>query len=730
MSLDVLLEPRSIALVGASGRPDSLPGKLLGYLLQGGFDGPIYPVNPRYDELAGLQVYPSLLDIGQSVDLVLVMVPGALAAQVVDQCGEIGAAVAVLFGSGFGETGVAGVAAEADLVARARRAGVRLLGPNCQGVISGVAGLLASFTPAIDDGPPPQGPIAYVGQSGALGGSFLDKARERHLPVGTWVSTGNQADITAVELATAVVAREDVQTVALYLEDVGDGAAFVRLAREARRRGKDLVVVRSGASEVGRRAIRSHTGAMVSPHRVFETVARAEGVLTAGDIDEMLDLVAGLLSDQRPRGSSVGIVTSSGGAGILVVDQLSAQGFTVPELGAQLQSTLQTFVPDYGATQNPVDVTAQLFASKGNGDRFGPAFRRLCEHVAGADEIDVLVIVLTMLIGAPGLEMAEALDGLQEQVKKPVVVVWLTSAASSDLGRRRLAEENVPVFGTVSGAATALAALHARYGDAASARDHRPGTGSDDGPRQELASEAADTGAGLGDLRGRADAGPRMLDRWGIAQPAWCLAADDDEAAAAAGPVGGPLAVKLVAEGLDHKTELGGVALDVSVEAVRDACVAMRERVARAAGGPAVQGFQLQAMASPGLELLLAVRQEDPTFPPILTVGFGGVATEIYADVASAPLPLGPRDAERMLRELRAHPLLDGFRGQPRRDVPALIEAMQRLAAGYARAEGALEEVEINPIIVHDEGAGVSAVDVVAVWRERGSRMVPEGDQA
>ncbi len=701
--VQALFAPRSIALVGASGRPDTIPGRLLSFLLQGGFTGPIFPVNPRYEELGGQRCYPSLRAIGEPVDLVLVMVPAAMAGDVIDECGEVSAGVAVLFGSGFSETGQEGAAAEADLLERARRAGVRLLGPNCQGVISGAVGVLASFTPAIGDDPAAPGPVAYVGQSGALGGSFLDKAKERHLPVGTWVSTGNQVDLTAVELATGLVERDDVEVIALYLEDVGDGAAFVELARAARRRGKDLVVIRSGSSEVGRRAIQSHTGSMVSSHAVFEVIAHAEGVVIASDIDEMLDRVMVLLSGQRPQGRRVGIVSSSGGAGILVADQLSALGFVIPPLTDALQERLSEYVPAYGATRNPVDVTAQLFVSKSEDDRFGPKFRALCDHVAASDEIDVVIIVLTMLVGEPGLEMAEALDGLQEEFGKPVYVVWIASTSSTDLGRRRLAEERIPVFDNVPSLAASLGEL-ARLEDAVHSELEPPPL-RDDLPGPEQVREL------LADPSGPM----RLLDAWGVPQPSWRVAADVAGAEAAAAELTGPLVVKVLASGLAHKSDIGAVRLGVEAGDVGEVCTRMLERFDAAGTGQPFEGFLLQQMAGPGRELLIAVRRDDPSFPPVLTVGFGGIATEVYADVVTAPLPLAEGAARHMLSQLAGAPLLGAFRGREPGDVDVLVATIDAVSAGFLAAGDALDEIEVNPVIVHDVGGGVSAVDCLVV---------------
>lgn len=706
--LKVLLNPSSVALVGASRSPGSLSGMLLSNLLEGGFIGAVYPVNPKYSELSGVRCYRSLRQIPEPVDLVLVMLPGHAVGDVIDECGEIGAGVVVLFGSGFGEVGEEGAKAEAELVTRARRAGVRLLGPNCQGVVISKSRLLASFTPAIRERTPRPGPVAYVGQSGALGGTFLDKAGERHVPVGRWVSTGNQADLTTIEVAKAVLAQDDISVVSLYVEDVEDGRGFIDLARNARDLGKEVIVVRSGQSEVGRRAIRSHTGAMVSPHVAFEVVARAEGLYLAHDIDEMLDLVVALLPTQRPRGSAVGIVSSSGGGGILVAERFTEHGFSIPEFDENLQHELRKTVPPFGSTLNPVDVTAQLFSVKDDEDSFGPRFRELCSTVAASEQVDILVIVLTMLIGDLGVEMAEALDGLQSNVNKPVFVVWLASANSTVRGRQQLAHQDIPVYLDIMSAARAIRALIEHHAT------RRTSDGSITSTASPRASELTSRILGLATN----PAGSyELLDLWNIPQPAWAIASDVSLVKQIAVDLGGPFALKILAKGIQHKSEVGGVMLDVDEDQVVACCQSVTRELTDRGVLDSLQGFLIQRMAPEGLELLVSVRDAHPNYPPLLTVGVGGIATELYADIATAPLPISRSGIEDLLSTLRGSPLLGWFRGQQPKDVRSLITMIQMLTDRFFDAQDLLTEVEINPVVVHVEGAGVSAVDCLVDWK-------------
>lgn len=364
--LVALFKPRSIAIVGISGKEASLTSRPLQYLLRSGFAGELYTVNPNYDELRGVKCYPSLEAIGKPVDLVLSMVPAAGVVDVVRQAGHVGAKAVVVFASGFAEIGAAGVVLQDELARAARDANVRVLGPNCQGVINNELGLIGTFTGAADRELPPPSGVAYVGQSGAVGGSVLDLATEMGLGLTAWASTGNQADLSLVEVATALLDDDGVRVVLLYAEGITDGASFVALVAKARSLGKRLVMLRSGRSSVGRKAAASHTGAMLGDDVSLVLTAQEYGVILVDDVDELLAVGAALASTKPMAGRRVGIVTTSGGAGILAADHCELHEIAVPELADETQTALAVDVPDFGATSNPVDVTAQIL-NKPNG---------------------------------------------------------------------------------------------------------------------------------------------------------------------------------------------------------------------------------------------------------------------------------------------------------------------------------------------------------------------------
>ena len=688
-----LLRPRGVALVGVSGRPGNPMARPLRYLREHDFAGGIYPVNPGYAELEGLPCYPSLADVPGPVDLVLVLVPAEHAADAVRAAGAAGATAAVVFASGFAETGEQGVAAQAALVAAGRAAGVRVLGPNCQGVVHAASGLVATFTAAADRPLPPGRGVAYVGQSGAVGGSVLDLAVEMGLGLTAWVSTGNQADLDLVEVSVALLEDPEVHVVMLYVESIGDGAAYAQLARSAGSAGKHLVVLRSGRSTAGKRAAASHTGSMLGDDVGFVLTSQAHGVVLVDDVDELLAVAAILSATPPAAGRRVAVVTTSGGAGSLAADRCEDLGLELPELAAATQDILRPLIPSFGALANPVDVTAQLF------NRGAHAFGDVCRTVADDPNVDVVAVLLTMVTGEAGARLAEDLVSTAAGLGKPLLVAWLAGQQLTSEGRAVFRAAGVPVFGSVGALARTAAALVPLTVPA--------------GPPVTLAP------APLLDpelLMGVLDDGPALLRVIGVRQPRSAFARTADEAREQVVLLGGPAAFKLQARQLDHKTEVGGVRLGVSAGA---AAQVFDDLIAAAArhGVPDVEGVLVQEIVRPGVELVLGGTAGQDGFPPLVTVGLGGVSTELYRDVVSALAPVSPGEALAMLRRLRAWPLLAGFRGSPPADVTAAVDALVRVGQAVAGAPG-LAELEINPLIVAAAGEGARAVDVLVRVRD------------
>lgn len=697
-ALTRMFRPRAVALVGVSGRADSILARPLRYLREHGFAGAVYPVNPRYAELDGRRCYASLADLPTAVDLVLVMVPAAQAPGVVREAGRAGAVAAIVFASGFAETGDAGVALQEELREAARSSGVRVLGPNCQGLLYASNGLSATFTGAADRAMSPPSGVAYVGQSGAVGGSILDLAAEMGLGLSAWVSTGNQVDLDLVEVAALLLGDPDIDVIMLYIEALSDGAAYRDLAVRAQASGKRLVVLRAGRSQSGRRAVASHTGAMLADDTGFVLTSQRYGVLVVDDVDDLLAVAATLRLTVSPRGRRVAVVTTSGGGGGLAADRLDDRGMSTPELCEATQVALSPLIPAFGSLVNPVDVTAQLF------NQGAHAFGEVCRIVAEDPGVDAVAVLLTMVTGEAGAALAEDLVQTIAILDKPLLVAWLAGRQLTDEGRQIFHDAGVPVFTSIAGLARALDAISPPHSDPIRR------SGASAVPTQDRA--AVQRLQSLTDrVHRHQDMGPAILDALGITQPASELVTSAAEAAATAQRLG-VTAMKVQAAGLAHKSDIGGVALGVPPQ---EAGATYRRLMDTAASNelPEVDGVQMQQMVAPGLELIVGAIRGKDGFPGVVTVGFGGVTTEIYRDVTSALAPVSPDEARAMLRELRAWPLLDGFRGAAPADVEAATAAIVAVGWAITTLGNHISEIEINPLIVAAQGGGAVAVDVL-----------------
>lgn len=667
-----VLHPRSVALVGASGRAGNPMARPLTWLRDRGFTGRVLPVNPRYDELGGVPCHRSLVEVPGPVDLVLALVPAERAVATVEEAGRVGAAAVVVFASGFAEVGDEGAALQDELAAAARRAGVRVLGPNCQGLYVARSRLFATFTAAGERPLEGSSGIAYVGQSGAIGGAVLDVAASRGLDLSAWVSTGNQVDVDVTEMGRVLVADPEVDVLALYAEALPRPDDYVRLAVEARAAGTALVVLRSGRSEGGRRAALSHTGAMLPATAAFELVSREHGVVLVDDVEELLAAATLLRSQARPAGTRVAAVTSSGGAGILAVDRCSDLGLEVPALAEETREKLALRVPAFGAVANPVDVTAQLFNAGGG------AFGEVCALVRGDPSVDAVLVILTMLVGdtarALAVDLAETVADAPPG-SPPVVVVWMAGEDATVEARDVLRDAGIPVFSSLAVATRVLAAVASR--------------------------PAAPAAPGEGELvgAGRGEDGWAVLGALGVPVPRSVVVRDPGDAPAAVEQVGGTAALKAIAPGLEHKTDAGAVRLAVV------AADAERETAELLTSVPGVGAVLVQEMVPAGVELLVSVDGGRDRWAPVLTVGRGGTETELHRDLAHALAPVSPATARELLDTLRCRPLLDGHRGAPPVDLDAAVDAIVRISRVGRR------ELEVNPLVVGPSGA--VAVDVL-----------------
>lgn len=687
--LDALLAPRAIAILGASGRPGNPFARPLAYLVEHGFAGAVYPVNPGYESLGGIPCHPSLDELPGPVDLVLMLVSAAEAVRQLPAVARAGARAAVVFASGFAEVGDEGAALQAELATTARAHGIRLLGPNCQGLVSLHDHVVASFTAALELGVPEPGPIAYVGQSGAVGGSIFSLARERGLRIGTWVSTGNQADLSALEIACHVVEDERISVVTLYLESPPDGRLFDRLSARALELGKSVLVLQSALSAAGARAASSHTGALIGPSAAFRAMCAERGVVLARDVEDFVATAHALSVLPRSGGRRLAVVTTSGGAGSLAADQAELGGLAVEDLSAPTQEALRGLVPDFGGVANPVDVTAQMFRANETDD-----FVRVCDLVLADDEVDAVLVVLTMVTGELATAMAHGLTTVWQNAVKPVVVVWLAARQQTVEGREIIRSGGWPVVDSVTTGVTVLRALATTADTAGRARPDE-GAGA-------LAAALRDVGPVVTE-----GAALPLLEAAGVRSPAQTVVASRAQARAAAERLEGPFVLKIASPDVLHKTDRGGVLIDVAADDVEAAYARLVESFA----DDGITTVSVQEMALEGPELLVGITRLEPGFPPLVTVGLGGVVTELFQDTVCRLAPVDAQTALTMVRELRSAPLLTGYRGAPGHELGPAAEAVAALSRLAVAAGERLVELEVNPLRLVDGGDRALALD-------------------
>jgi len=692
VSIARLLAPRSVAVVGA-GRKAGVGRMILDGLIAGGFRGTLYPVNRHADRVADLPAVARLSDIADDVDLVVAAVPAPGVADVVRDAARVHARGVVVISAGFAESGPEGVARERELLALARQGGMRLVGPNCLGVVNTAeeVSLNATFAPAL----PRRGGIGFLSQSGALGVALLARARELGLGLSSFVSVGNKADVSGNDLLQYWEADPATRLVLLYLESIGNPRKFARIAQRLSR-SKPIVAVKGGRSASGRRAASSHTAAMASPAAAVDALFRHAGVIRVDSLQELFDVAQLLAHRPPPRGRRVAIVGNSGGPGILAADSCEAEGLAVPVLGKATQKRIAQAAPG-AASGNPVDLLAAASPE---------AYARALDAVLADPEVDAVLAIFTPLRGsdADGTArvIARAALGARE---KPVVASIVTgevelAALRARLSREEPAFEQLPLYAFPESAARALecAAAYAEW------RDRPPGTlpvFTDvrvDAARALVRTELAARRAG-GWLAPEATA--ELLRHYGVDLARAELVSAPREACAAAERLGFPVVLKAVGPEIVHKTEVGGVALGLADrEAVRSAWTRMRRRL-----GGQLQGGLVQEQVTGGVETIVGMVQ-DAAFGPLVLFGLGGVATEVLADRAFRIPPLTDRDAHELVREIRGAPLLLGYRGSR----PANLAALESLLMRIARLADDLPEVwelDLNPVLATPERAVV-----------------------
>ena len=677
-ALAALWSASSIAVVGATERIGAMGRLPLEYLVKYGYSGRIIPVNPKGGTIMGLTAFTGIqqaaAELGTPIDLALIMVPADAVRQAVTDCADAGVRVCVVMSSGFGEVDADGKRRQDELVTIARGGGMRLVGPNCIGSVGGADAVLATFSPVFssDNTPLPNGPLALVSQSGALGFGALSLGLERDLPIGIAVTTGNEADVSAEEVAAELALDDSVTGVLVYLESVTDLASLARSAAAV-----PTVAVKAGRSEAGARAAASHTGALTSGDDVIDAALARAGVARVATIDHLLDAGALIATGARldrpadPR-VGVGVITTSGGSGILAADAIEAEGLTLASLDATTIDAIERVIPAYGSAANPVDVTAAVMAE--------PGLFEQCVHELAADPaVDAIVACFAVLVGDDVLRIARALGEVRSATDKPVVAARTGAANLAPEGARLLAEQGVPVYPTPERAVAAIRALRdASRGPVATVAD-RVGASSVPAPPPSATEDQIKA----------------LLGSGGLPIPASRLVSNATDAASAVAEMGGRAVFKAVVPGLLHKSDAGGVIVDVAP----DGAAAAFDRCAALGGEVLVEQF-----IPGGVEVLVGITPS--AMGRVVTVGVGGILTELVADVAVALAPVSEADVEALLDQTRVGRLLAGVRGAPPADRAALVRTIVQLVDLTDEWPEDLE-VELNPVTVLEQGCWI-----------------------
>ena len=709
--LKPLLSPDSVAVIGASGDTETLRGRLTRALIGHGYDGRVYPVTRSQSEVLGLRAYPTAAAVPEPADLAVILVPAAHVVETLAQCGERGIRAAVVISSGFGEeSNEVARARDGELRAVAERFGMVVCGPNSEGIVNPLKPLIATFSPVFHDPnrsfPPVVGkarPIAVSCQSGALTFSFLSRGRDRQLRFTHQVSAGNQTVLEAHDYVEWWLDEGSADIFLIYLEGIRRPDRFREVADKAAKAEKPLVVAKVGRSVAGRRAAASHTGALAHAGIIDDAIFRHHGIIHGEDLDHMVDIATAFAFCRLPRGNRVAVITGSGGSAVWMADILSAHGLELPVLEDDIQRRVLALLPSYASAQNPVDGTAQAIHEVG--------YARLVEIVRESQRIDVILLIGSLANDATAAQRAEELAAITGSTEQPILLSTYTTASPGSMAA--FAEAGIPCYTSMPSCARAIRALvdYAQF----QARRHRPqmAEATPPGVRDEVGRALAAAGSVLTETEAKA-----LLAHYGIPRPPEALVTSPEAAAAAATEIGGPLALKIQSPDIIHKTEAGAVALSVIGEVgVREAYQRILAAAKTAHPQAAIHGVLVQAMAPPGREMILGVTR-DPDFGPMLMVGLGGIHVEILGDVVFSPVPIGRDQALSLLGDLKGATVLDGVRGAPPADRAALAEliaVLSRFAADHAEL---IEEIDLNPVIVHPHGQGLTVVDALIVKRK------------
>lgn len=700
MSFERLFHPRGIAIIGASADLTRIGGHPLKALQKAGYKGGIYPVNPRYTEIVGLPCFATCAAIKAPCDVAIVAVPAGLVAQAIRDCGAAGISFAIVLTAGFRESGEAGARLEAELKAVAAEAGVRLIGPNCQGMLSLQERVWAVFGSVAEETELQPGGVSCAFQSGGFGYAIVNLAEAQGVGFRYCVSSGNETDVAMPELLSAFLDDPGTHMVFGVMEGTPDARGLIALGRKSLALGKPVLIWKSATSDVGAKAAQSHTANMTGRTDLYRAAFRQAGLIETDDVEPMVDIAKLVAHGRMPKGRNVGVLSISGGSGIVFADRAAQGGLAMPPFSDKTLAALRQIIPAFGSIQNPADVTAGIFNDMS-------LLTRTIEIVLEDDNVDQLCILLASIPGAPAQRAAEAIVAATKTTSKPIHVGWSGRRSKSEEAYRILEAARVAIIPTPVRLAEAAARL------AAFAVDRKRLL-----PRTQ--PTAADWPSGL-----KLPDGPTTLDEaeskallkaFGVPVPREVMVPDGGDIAAATKHLKPPFAVKVSSRDIAHKSDVGGVKLNVAAgPALVEAATEVTSNARKAKPQARIDGVLVAEMAS-GLEALIGV-VNDPAFGPCVALGLGGVMTEILGDITYRVAPFDIDTAHDMIHELKGARLFQGYRGSKPADAQALAELLVTISRMVMTLEGRLSELDINPVFVRGQGEGVVAADGLVVLR-------------
>ncbi len=692
MKLESLLRPKSIALVGASRNSEKVGHKIFRNIIDSGFDGDLYPINPSADEILGFKCYPSVLEVPGEIDLAVICVPARVVPSVAEECGKKGVKYLVVISAGFSEVGRKGTALERELVEICRRYDMRMQGPNCLGIINVGCNVNASFAST----KPPMGSVAFVSQSGALGSTILNWALDKDVGFTNFVSLGNEADLTSADFIEALAEDENTRVIALYIEGTKDGKRFVEVASRVTRK-KPIIALKAGTTDVGMKAVSSHTGSLAGSDTAYTAAFRRAGIIRVETLEELFNLIMAFEGQPIPRGRNVLIVTNGGGPGILAADACEKVDLELPLLENSFIENLRKKLPPQASVHNPLDVLGDA-----DEDRYRLALRAAIK----SNNVDSIIVVLTPQAMTPVDKVAEAVVEVSRGTKeKPVISVFMGVDDSND-GLHQLKKNDIPNYYYPEHAAQVLNCMCSyRSALEASEKEVTRISGLDKSRARKVIKGARAEGR----INLTIIESLRLAKAYGIPVPEAAIARNTREAGELADKVGYPVVMKIVSPEIIHKTDIGGVVIDVrNRDDVERNYQQVMQRIRVAMPEARIEGMLIQKMYPSGREVIVgSVR--DPQFGPLMMFGLGGIYVNFLKDVSYGLSPLSERDAREMIEQTKAYALLRGVRGEPSSDIDAVIDAMLRLSQLTVDFEDIME-MEINPLFAYQEDA--VAVDV------------------